>query len=62
MTAFYVCPLCGKRGVVDPSFTQMDARYATGRCPDHVSIRELVREDFTHTERKKKNHGPYVKG
>jgi hypothetical protein len=56
MTAFYVCPLCGKRGVVDPSFTQMDARYATGRCPDHVSIRELVREDFTHTERKRKKH------
>jgi len=40
---------------VDPGFTQMDSRYATGKCSgDHKGKQYLVRDDVVNTEKPKK--------
>lgn len=51
----YVCAQCGAPGVLDPGFTQMDSRYATGKCSgDHKGKQYLVRDDVVNTEKPKK--------
>jgi hypothetical protein len=51
----FVCAQCGAPGVVEPGFTQIDARYAKGRCTGtHEGIQYLVREGVDITDRKKK--------
>ena len=51
----YVCAQCGAPGVLDPGFTQMDSRYATGKCRGvHVGKQYLVRDDVVNTEKPKK--------
>jgi len=54
MAGRYVCAQCGAPGAVDPGFTQMDARYATGRCTGvHEGKQFLVREDVNNTQKRK---------
>lgn len=51
----YVCTQCGMPGVVDPGFTLVDARYATGRCTGiHVGPQYLVRADVRKVTQKPK--------
>lgn len=53
----YICLKCGKPGVVDPEYTKMDGRYATGKCTgEHVGKQYLVREGTKVTEFKPKSH------
>ena len=52
----YVCAQCGAPGVLDPGFTQMDSRYATGKCSGvHLGKQYLVREDVINTPKKKRS-------
>jgi len=55
----YVCSQCGAPGVLDHGFTQMDGRYATGRCTGvHEGKQFLVRENVMNTpKRRKKRDG-----
>jgi hypothetical protein len=52
----YLCAECGAVVIPDEAFTQMDERYALGKCPNgpHRGKTYLVREDVQATERKKK--------
>lgn len=51
----YVCAQCGRPGVVDPGFTLIDSRYATGRCTgDHKGPQHLVREGVVHEPKKRR--------
>jgi hypothetical protein len=56
MAEQYVCAKCGAPGVVDPGFTKMDARYATGRCTgEHEGKQYLVLESFNPTVKTKQH-------
>jgi hypothetical protein len=51
----YVCAQCGSPGVVDPGYTLVDPRYATGRCSgDHRGQQYLVSQDVGITPKKSK--------
>jgi hypothetical protein len=53
----YVCAQCGGPGVVDPGYTLIDPRYATGLCAgEHEGKQHLVRQntDFTPKKKRKK--------
>jgi hypothetical protein len=53
--ATYLCPQCGKPGVVDPGFTLIDPRYAIGKCSgDHVGKQYLIRDGVNHTPKKRR--------
>jgi hypothetical protein len=55
----YLCPLCLKPGAVDPGFTQIDDRYATGTCTgEHEGKRPLIREDVAFSHKKPKSRKP----
>lgn len=52
-TYTYVCAQCGRPGIVDPGYTLMDPRYATGRCTgDHKGPQHLVQEGVASTPKK----------
>lgn len=54
-TQHYVCAQCGRPGSVDPGYTLIDPRYATGKCSgDHTGPQHLIREDVMATPKKKR--------
>lgn len=52
----YVCGFCGTSVEPDRTVTQLDPRYAMGKCPkcEIKGLRQLVREDVDVTLRAKR--------